>query len=68
MIYEYECQTPGSNHGIFEATQKITDEPLTECPKCIEEGKESQVPKKLISLSAFALKGGGWSDSGYSNK
>jgi putative FmdB family regulatory protein len=29
--YEYACKACGNR---FEAWQKITDEPLTECPKC----------------------------------
>ncbi len=29
--YEYACKTCGNR---FEAWQKITDEPLRECPKC----------------------------------
>lgn len=32
--YEYACKTCGNR---FEAWQKITDEPLTECPKCHHE-------------------------------
>jgi putative FmdB family regulatory protein len=32
--YEYACKTCGHR---FEAWQKITDEPLTECPKCHHE-------------------------------
>ena len=64
MQYEYHCDQCGD----FEWTQKITDEPLTECPLCREQNKDSLPPKKLISLSAFQLKGGGWGNSGYSNK
>lgn len=29
--YEYECQSCGYH---FERFQKMTDEPLTQCPKC----------------------------------
>ncbi len=65
MIYEYFCGQCGKE---FEVSQKITDEPLTECPHCREAGNDSPPPKKLISLSAFSLKGGGWADSGYGNK
>ena len=61
MIYEYECV----EHGVFEVQQKISDEPLKLCPKCQEEGKETEV-KKLISLSSFQLVGGGWANNGYS--
>lgn len=65
MIYEYECEQCGKQ---YEVSQRISDDPLSECPKCREEGKDSPAPKKLISLSAFQLKGGGWADSGYGNK
>ena len=39
----------------------MTDTPSTECPKC-----RQNTAKRLISLSSFALKGGGWASSGYS--
>src|SRR5579884_3564090 len=32
--YEYACKTCGNR---FETWQKITDDPLTECPKCHHE-------------------------------
>jgi putative FmdB family regulatory protein len=51
-IYEYVCTSCGKE---FEAIQKFSDEPLTEC-ECGDTGK---VERKL-SLSAFQLKGGGW--------
>ena len=62
MFYEYNCE----NHGDFEVQQKISDPPLQICPKCAEAGIVSSPPKRLISLSSFSLKGGGWSDTGYS--
>ncbi len=49
-IYEYQC----AKCGIFEATQRITDNPLTKCPTC-----KSKV-KRLISNTSFQLKGTGW--------
>lgn len=55
-IYEYECK---SCKKIKEVLQRITDEPLTTCPDC------SGTLKKLLSVSAFHLKGGGWSADGY---
>jgi putative FmdB family regulatory protein len=51
-IYEYVCASCGLE---FEAIQKFSDEPLTECT-C---GQSGRVERKL-SLSAFQLKGGGW--------
>lgn len=57
-IYEYEC---GSCHNVIEVTQSISEEPLTTCPDC------SGTLKKIISMSAFHLKGGGWYADGYSS-
>ena len=51
-LYEYECQACG-NH--LEAQQRLADAPLEKCPKC---GKKKL--QKLISATAFHLKGGGW--------
>ncbi len=49
-IYEYKC----SECGVFEVTQRITEDPLEECPTC-----EGEV-RKLISNTSFQLKGSGW--------
>ncbi|HEY2987408.1 MAG TPA: zinc ribbon domain-containing protein [Candidatus Binatia bacterium] len=57
-IYEYEC----GKCGTFEATQRITDKPLTRCPTC--RGKV----KKLISNTSFQLKGTGWYITDYARK
>jgi|SRR5665647_467239 len=56
-VYEYEC---GGCDKIFEVQQRIADEPVTVCPEC---GGEV---RKLISMSSFQLKGGGWHTDGYS--
>ena len=58
-IYEYQCSKCSE---IFEAFQKITDDPLTECRFC--RGKV----EKLISQSSFQLKGSGWYLTDYSKK
>ena len=50
-VYEYECQ---KCNLITEAMQKFSDPPLTECPHC------SGRLRKMISQSAFHLKGSGW--------
>ena len=50
-IYEYSCKTCKKN---FEISQKITEKQKTKCPAC--KGKL----EKVISLSAFHLKGTGW--------
>jgi len=57
-IYEYEC----GKCGVFDYQQSIADRPLGRCPKC-----RSKVTK-LISASAFHLKGGGWYADGYDRK
>ena len=51
-IYEYKCTACGHS---FDTLQKVSEAPLTRCPACGEEAL-----KKLISPSAFRLKGGGW--------
>lgn len=49
-IYEYKC----SKCGVFEVTQRITEDALEECPTC-----QGEV-LKLISNTSFQLKGSGW--------
>lgn len=55
-IYEYKCKECNKE---FEAIQKFSDDPLTECPQC------KGPVEKQISQSAFHLKGGGWYSDGY---
>jgi putative FmdB family regulatory protein len=56
-IYEYECKACGHR---LEMIQKISDDPLTECPEC----REPEL-KKLISAAGFRLKGGGWYETDF---
>lgn len=58
-IYEYECQKCGHQ---TEAMQKFSDPPIAECKMC--HGKM----RKLISQSAFHLKGTGWYVTDYASK
>ncbi len=58
-IYEYKCSKCGE---VFEAFQKISDEPLSRCKFC--GGKV----EKLISHSSFQLKGAGWYLTDYAKK
>jgi putative FmdB family regulatory protein len=55
-IYEYQCRDCSDE---FEVLQKIGDRPLRRCKKC------SGRVDKLISRTAFVLKGGGWYSEGY---
>lgn len=56
-IYEYQCQA--CQHQM-ERLQKISDEPLRDCPACHEPAL-----KKLVSAAAFRLKGGGWYETDF---
>jgi putative FmdB family regulatory protein len=56
-IYEYRCEACGH---FLETLQKISDPPLTDCHKC---GQPAL--KKLISASAFRLKGSGWYETDF---
>jgi len=56
-IYEYECKACGHT---FEAFQKMVDDPLKDCPEC-----KKAALKKLISASAFRLKGDGWYETDF---
>ena len=58
-IYEYECNKCGN---IEEALQKFSDKPLTKCKHC------SGRLHKLVSQSAFHLKGTGWYVTDYADK
>ncbi|MBI5497162.1 MAG: zinc ribbon domain-containing protein [Deltaproteobacteria bacterium] len=51
-IYEYQCGDCGTR---IEVMQKMSEAPLKTCTGC---GKDAL--EKLISQSAFQLKGGGW--------
>jgi len=56
-IYEYQCSA--CKHRC-EALRKISDAPLTTCPKC---GKETLT--KQISAAGFRLKGDGWYETDF---
>lgn len=59
-IYEYECS---KCHHSFELIQKITDDPVTQCPKCLTDNA-----KKLVSAAGFQLKGTGWYETDFKTK
>ncbi|MBT7167966.1 MAG: zinc ribbon domain-containing protein [Porticoccaceae bacterium] len=56
-IYEYLCQSCGHK---MEALQKMSDEPLVNCPNCCE----SEL-KKQISAAGFRLSGTGWYETDF---
>jgi putative FmdB family regulatory protein len=51
-IYEYLCEGCGN---VNEKLQKVNDPPPAKCEEC-----GSRKLAKLVSRSAFQLKGGGW--------
>ncbi|WP_022850781.1 FmdB family zinc ribbon protein [Limisalsivibrio acetivorans] len=58
-IYEYKCSSCGE---VTEMMEKITsDQNQKECPKC---GGEAS---RIMSVTSFQLKGGGWYNQGYDN-
>lgn len=56
-IYEYECGACGHQ---LEAIQKISDEPLKDCPVC-----EKTELSKMVSAAAFRLSGSGWYETDF---
>ncbi len=58
-VYEYECTQCGQTEEAF---QKFSDKALTRCSHC------SGKLRKLISHSAFHLKGTGWYVTDYANR
>ena len=56
-IYEYRCAECGHEH---DALQKLSDEPLKDCPEC-----SRPALKRLISAPSFRLKGGGWYETDF---
>ena len=56
-IYEYQCSECGYQTEVL---QKISDDPLKDCPEC---GKPAM--KKMVTAAAFRLKGGGWYETDF---
>ena len=56
-IYEYICDACAET---LDALQKMSDAPLTDCPKC---GAPSL--KKKISAPGFRLSGSGWYETDF---
>lgn len=58
-IYEYRCNSCGFQK---EHLQKMSAEPLTNCPSC-----DQATYKKLVSAAGFQLKGSGWYATDFKN-
>lgn len=56
-IYEYECKACGHR---LEKLQKISAEPLTDCPVC-----EASALSRLVSAAGFRLAGSGWYETDF---
>jgi putative FmdB family regulatory protein len=56
-IYPYVCTACGHE---FDALQKISEDPLTECPECGE-----STLRKRLAAPAFQLKGTGWYETDF---
>ena len=59
-IYEYRCAACGHQQEFL---QKVSDAPLTDCPKC---GKPSL--SKMLTAAGFQLKGSGWYATDFKSK
>jgi putative FmdB family regulatory protein len=59
-VYEYECSSCG---GRFELTQKFSDPAITVCQLC-----NAGSVRKVLSPTAFVLKGSGWYATDYAGK
>jgi putative FmdB family regulatory protein len=56
-LYEYVCKACGNE---LEALQKISADPLKDCPQCQQPELE-----KRISAAGFRLKGSGWYETDF---
>jgi putative FmdB family regulatory protein len=59
-IYEYRCES--CSHEL-DALQKLSDNPLLDCPNC----KKSAL-RRLISAPSFRLKGDGWYETDFKSE
>ena len=56
-LFDYQCPECLTT---FDELQRSFDDPAPACPKC-----ESQESRRLVSRTAFILKGSGWALDGY---
>jgi putative FmdB family regulatory protein len=59
-IYEYRCEACGHRDDHL---QKVSEAPLTKCPKC---GRKKY--RKQLSAAGFQLKGSGWYATDFKGK
>lgn len=57
-IYEYKCE----NGHVFDAIQKMTDEPLTKCEEC------GAPAARVLTPPAIHFKGSGFHNTDYGTK
>lgn len=57
MTYDYQCQECGHE---WEAEQRITEDPLQECPRC----KQPKAKRLISGTPGHILKGDGWFKTG----
>jgi putative FmdB family regulatory protein len=57
-IYEYKCE----NGHVFEAIQRMTDEPLRQCEEC------GAPASRVLSAPAIHFKGSGFHNTDYGTK
>jgi putative FmdB family regulatory protein len=55
--YDYECQ---ACRHIWDASQKISEEPQKTCPKC----EEDKAKRLVTTRGGFMLSGSGWFNKG----
>ncbi|GED22445.1 FmdB family zinc ribbon protein [Halomonas halmophila] len=56
-IYEYACKACGHR---LEKLQRLSAEPLTDCPACSQPALD-----RLVSAAGFRLAGGGWYETDF---
>ncbi len=58
MTYDYVCT---ACQHVWEAEQRISEDPLKQCPKC----RKNTARRQVSGGQGFILKGGGWYADGY---
>jgi putative FmdB family regulatory protein len=61
--YEYECRNPECGYEM-ETFQSMKDNPLTECPKCLQ----PTLKRKISKGAGIIFKGSGFYETDYKRK